>query len=218
MAINHFDPSNDNTNTPIISIINGKPFILNQNWTLLFQSNTERATKSGVIAVHVTSAPGTKTHTASGARILNKHIILCSGNPFSNTNCKAELWAMQKHQIQTQLFSFFHPQGWVMLTVSTCPSNKPALNSGTLKWENTPGHSRVLFQLENTGNKQSWYKCLIFGYGRHLGDFGATVGPMRCGLWEVLCVQGCTSLQIFTEQLMYNRGITWPNTCSCTCV
>ncbi len=111
MAINHFDPSNDNTNTPIISIINGKPFILNQNVTLLFQSNTERATQSGVIAVHVTSAPGTKTHTASGARILNKHIFLCSGNPFSNTNCKAELRAMQKRQIQTQLFSFFHPQG-----------------------------------------------------------------------------------------------------------
>jgi len=58
--------SNDNTNIPIISLNAHQwktTFILSQNLTLLFQSNIERATKSIVIAEHVTSAPAAKTHT-----------------------------------------------------------------------------------------------------------------------------------------------------------
>lgn len=50
------------------------------------------------------------------------------------------------------------------------------------------------------------YECVILGYHGHLGDAGAVAGHMRRDLRVVLCVQGCTSPQIFTEQLLYNSG------------
>lgn len=49
-------------------------------------------------------------------------------------------------------------------------------------------------------NKQSLYESVISGYRGHFA------GHMRRDLREVLCVQGCTSPQIFTERLLYNSG------------